>query len=82
MYSLKAVKSPEVDNIPSELLKNGGEATTTVLRVICQKIWKTQELTQSLIPLPKKGNLTQCQNYRTISLISHPSMIMLQVILN
>ena len=31
-------KSPGVDNIPSELLKNGGETTPTVLTVICQKI--------------------------------------------
>ena len=80
MYSLKAVKSPEVDNIPSELLKNGGEATSVVLTVICQKIRETKEWpkeqTQSLvIPIPKKGNLKQCQNYRTISLISHPSKI-------
>ena len=38
--------------------------------------------TQSLvIILPKKGNLQQCQNYRTISLISHPSKAMLKVIL-
>ena len=36
--SLKAGKSSGVDNIPSELLKNGGEATTTVLTAICQKI--------------------------------------------
>ena len=35
-----------------------------------------------MIPLPKKGNLKQCQNYRTISLISHPSKVMLRVILN
>ena len=42
-----------------------------------------KEWTQLLvIPLQEKGNLKQCQNYRTISLISHPSMIMLQVILN
>ena len=34
-----------------------------------------------VIPLPKKGNLKQCQNYRTISLISHPSKIMLRLIL-
>ena len=33
-------------------------------------------------PLPKKGNLKQYQNYRTISLISHPSKIMLRIILN
>ena len=32
--------------------------------------------------LPKKGNLQQCQNYRTISLISHPSKVMLKTILN
>ena len=29
-----------------------------------------------------KGNLQLCQNYRTISLISHPSKVMLKVILN
>ena len=39
--------------------------------------------TQSLvITLPKKGNLQLCQNYRTISLISHPSKVMLKIILN
>ena len=27
------------------------------------------------ITLPKKGNLQLCQNYRTISLISHPSKV-------
>ena len=50
------------------------------------KIWQTGEWptpwTQSLIiTLPKKGNLQQCQNYRTISLISHASKVMLKVIL-
>ena len=33
--SLKAGKAPGLDNIPSEFLKNGGEATTTVMIVIC-----------------------------------------------
>ena len=54
---------------------------------ICNKIWKTGEWpttwTQTLvITLPKKGNLQLCQNYRTISLISHPSKVMLKIILN
>ena len=84
---LKEGKSPGVDNIPSKLLKNRGEATTTVLTAIYKKIWemkeRLKEWTQSLaIPLSKKGKLKQCQNYRTISLISHPSKIMLRIILN
>ena len=35
-----------------------------------------------VITLPKKGNLQQCRNYRTISLISHPSKVMLKILLN
>ena len=58
-----------------------------ILTSICNKIWKIGEWlttwTQSLvITLPKKGNLQLCQNYRTISLISHPSNVMLKIILN
>ena len=58
-----------------------------VLTEICNRIWRTGEWptpwTQSLIiTLPKKGNLQLCQNYRTISLISHSSKVMLKVILN
>ena len=35
-----------------------------------------------VITLPKKGNLQQCHNYQTISLISHPGKVMLKIILN
>ena len=85
--TLKPGKSPGVDNIPAELIKAGGEQMINMLHVICNKIWETGEWptpwTQSLvITLPKKGNLQLCQNYRTISLISHPSKVMLRVILN
>ena len=58
-----------------------------VLLNICSKISQTGEWptpwTQSLvITLPKKGNLLQCQNYRTISLINHASKVMLKILLN
>ena len=58
-----------------------------MLLITCNKIWQTGEWptpwTQSLIiTLPKKGNLQLCQNYRTISLISHPSKVMLRILLN
>ena len=59
----------------------------TALTTNCNKIWRTGEWPtpwpQSLvITHSKKGNLLQCQSYRTISLISHPSKVMLKIILN
>ena len=58
-----------------------------ILTAICNKIWKTGEWpttwTQSLvITLPKKCNLQLYHNYRTISLVNHPSKVMLKIILN
>ena len=41
--NLRAGRSPGVDNIPSDLLKNRGGATTTILTVICQKTWEMKE---------------------------------------
>ena len=80
-------KSAGVDNTPAELVQAGGEATIDILTTICNKIWKTGEWptrwTQSIvITLPKKGNLQMCQNYRTIILTSHPTKVMLKIILN
>ena len=82
--SLKKGKSAGVDIIPAELVQAGGEDVITALTTICIKIWQTGEWptpwTQSLvITLPKKGNLQQCQNYRTIS---HPSTVALKITLN
>ena len=85
--SLKTGKSAGVDNISAELIKAGGDAMIKTLHHICNKICKRnswpKEWTQSLvITLPKKGNLQHCNNYRTISLISHPSKVLLRIILN
>ena len=87
VQSLKKGKSAAVDNIPAELVQAGGEEVIIALTTICNKIWQTGEWptlwTQSLvITFPKKEDLQQCQNYRTISLISHPSKVMLKIILN
>ena len=84
---MKKGKSARVDYITAELVKAGGEDVITVLTTICNKIWQTGEwptpwIQSLVITFPKKGNLQQCQNYRTISLISHPSKVMLKIILN
>ena len=84
---LEKEKSAGVNNISPELVQAGGEDVITTLTTICNKIWQTGEwptpLTQSLvITLPKKGNLQQFQNYQMINLMSHPSKVMLKIILN
>ena len=32
------------------------------------------------IPIPKKGNAKECSNYRTVTLISHASKVMLKIL--
>jgi len=49
-------------------------------------IWETGEWPEEwtfcpFIPLPKKGDLKQCANYRTTALVSHASKIIFRIIL-
>ena len=53
---------------------------------ICVAIWETDEWPEewtffTFIPFPKKGGLKQCENYRTIALVSHASKILIWIIL-
>ena len=48
------------------------------------KIWKSKEWPRDwcrrlFIPLPKKGNLKECANHRTISLIVHDGKVLLKI---
>ena len=76
-----------MDNIPGELFTRGGEEMFTVMTILFQQIWKTQEWTEMwstslIITIPKKGDLKKCANYRTISLICHASKILIRIIIN
>ncbi|MDK7295911.1 reverse transcriptase family protein, partial [Lactobacillus jensenii] len=49
------------------------------------KIWKTQQWPQDwnrsiCIPIPKKGNVKECSNYRTIALMAHAIKAMLKIL--
>ena len=51
----------------------------------CQQIWKTQLWPQDwkrsvFIPVPKKGNASECSDYHTVALISHASKVMLKIL--
>ena len=74
---LKKGQSAGVDNIPAELLQQGGEAVVNALLVICNRIWRIGEWptpwTQSLvITFPGNGGLQLCRSCRAVSLVSHP----------
>ena len=56
-----------------------------VLHSLCQQIWNTQQWPQDwkrsvFIPVPKKGNVKECSNYRTIALISHARKVMVKIL--
>ena len=84
---LKNGKSPGLDRIPSEILKHTGEAGEKAIHFLISKIWKSHDWPsewklQEFIMLHKSGNPKDCNNYRTIALISHTSKILLIIILN
>ena len=56
--------------------------TDYLLQDLADRKWPTPWTQSLIITLPKKCNLKLCQNYRTISLISHPSKVMLKILLN
>ena len=53
---------------------------------MCNQIWRgestPEEWIQSvLVPIPKKGDLKDCKNYRTIALMSHVGKIFMMILL-
>ena len=56
------------DDVPAELFKAGGETALERIHRICVAIWGTGEWPEewtfsTYIPLPKKVDLKQCENY-------------------
>ena len=83
---LKNGKATGCDDISAEMIKASGELGISLLHKLIVKIWQTGEWPEDwrravLIPIPKKGDLQQCSNYRTISLISHACKVMLKIIM-
>ena len=73
------------DEVPVELFQTLKDDAVKVLHSIWQQIWKTQQWPQDwkrsvFIPIPKKDNVKECSNYRTVALISHASKVMLKIL--
>ena len=80
-------KATGIDDIPAEFLKLlEGEAQERLVE-LCKEIyntgmWPEDFVKTVMIPLPKKVNAVDCADFRTISLISHASKIILKIIKN
>ena len=84
--NLKKGKAPGNDGVTSEMIQAGGDSSVKIYHTLCCKIWKSgtwpEEWKRSVyIPLPKKGDLQLCTNYRTVALISQVRKILPQIIM-
>jgi hypothetical protein len=73
--------------IPAEALKADVETTVNILHPLFQQIWEEEQIPEEwkeghLIKLPKKGDLSDCGNYRGIMLLSTIGKVFNRVILN
>jgi hypothetical protein len=86
IQKLKTYKSPGTDQIPAELIKTGGETLySEIHRLICS-IRNKEELPHLwkefiIVPIYKEGDMTNCNNYRGISLLSTAYKILSNILL-
>jgi hypothetical protein len=83
---LKSYKSPGVDQIPAELIQARGENLRSEIHKLIKLIWNKEELPHQwkesiVVPIHKKGDKTECSNYRGISLLSTSYKILSNILL-
>ena len=71
---LKNHKSPGIDEILAELIKEGGGTMCLEIHKLITSIWKKKKLPEEwkdsiIVPIHKKRDETDCNNYRGISLL-------------
>jgi hypothetical protein len=84
---LKSHKSPGIDQIPAELIKAGGRIIQSEIHKLIISVWNKEELPEEwkesvIVPVYKKGDKTDCSNYRGISLLSTTYKILSNILLS
>ncbi|KAI4896154.1 hypothetical protein NFI96_009623 [Prochilodus magdalenae] len=84
--SLKNRKAPGQDNLNAELFKADPELATNILQPLFTAVWEGKQVPDDwtrgvIVKIPKKGSLSDCNNWRGITLLSIPSKIMTKIII-
>jgi len=84
---LKSHISPGIDQIPAELIKAGGRTIHYEIHNLIIFIWNNEKLPEQwkeliIVPIYKKGNKTDCSNYRGISLLPTTYKILSNILLS
>jgi hypothetical protein len=63
---------PGSDQIPAELSQAGGKTLLSVIHILINSIWNKEELPDQckksiIVPIYKKRDKTDCNNYRGVS---------------
>jgi hypothetical protein len=83
---MKIYKSPGFDQFTAELIQAGGETLRSEIHKLIKLIWNKEELPHQwkesiVVPNHKKGDKTDCSNYRGISLLSSSYKILSNILL-
>jgi hypothetical protein len=86
IHKRKNGKAPGEDGVCPEMLKADEEETPHILQRILQDIWDKERCpdvwrTGTIIKLPKKGDLGDCNNWRCITIRSLTSKVFCRIIL-
>lgn len=86
IHSMRSRSAPGEDGLPPIVWKTGGVALRDQLAQLVRRIWRTRTVPKDwknsvLVPIFKKGDKTDCRNYRGISLIDVAYKVLEAIIL-
>jgi len=87
LLKIKIHKSPGTDQIPAELIQAGGRTICYEIHKLIISSWNKEELPQEWkesinVPIYKKGDKTDCNYYRGISLLPTTYKILSNILLS
>ena len=85
--ALKNNKAPGPDNLNAELFKTDPAIAAEIPLPLMMKVWEDKRIPDdwneaTIIRIPKKGALNDCNNWRGITLLSIPSKILAKISIN